>query len=245
MSVVLYASHDRIATITINRPKKRNALSPEVVESLHAAWKRFEASQDRVAVLNASGSSAFSAGADLDAIPHDLWRAMPGAGVDVTKPVIMAAQGWIVGGAMLFAMTADLLVVSENATFVYPEAKIGFSGGLIASLACRIPHKIAMEVVLLGEAISARRAFEAGLVNKITPAGEELEAALDYARKLAAQAPLVVKLLKSFVDQTLPKGPAERAAIARREIEAIATSGDLSEGVAAFKEKRPPRFTGS
>jgi enoyl-CoA hydratase len=245
MSVVLYESRDGIATITINRPGKRNALSDEVVERLHEAWNRFEASQDRVAVLNAAGSAAFSAGADLNAIPHDLWRSIPGAGVDVTKPVIMAAQGWIVGGAMLFAMAADLLVVSETATFVYPEAKIGFSGGLIAALASRIPHKIAMEVILLGENLSAQRAYEAGFVNKITPPGKELEAALDYARKLAANAPLVLNLLKGFVNQTLPKGPAEHAAKARREIEAINASSDLCEGAAAFREKRAPRFTGS
>lgn len=125
----------------------------------------------------------------------------------------MAAQGWTVGGAMLFAMTADLLVVSETATFSNAEAKIGFSGGLIAALASRIPHKIAMEVILLGENLSAKRAYEAGFVNKTTPPGEELETALVYARKLAANAPLVLKLLKGFVDQTLPKGG---AAIARR-----------------------------
>jgi enoyl-CoA hydratase/carnithine racemase len=243
-NVVTYRSQERIAIITINRPDKRNALTKEVVEKLNASWRRFSQSDERVAVIAAAGDAAFTAGADLDDIPHDLWRAIPGLGIEVEKPVIAAVSGWIVGGGLLFAQYSDLVVAAENSKFVYPEAKVGFSGGLIASLAARIPHKIAMELLLVGEPISAQRAYEVGLVNKVVPTGQQVESALEYARKLAANAPLVLAQLKRFVGRTLPKGPSELAGIARREVDRVTFSDDCTEGLAAFKQKRPPLFEG-
>lgn len=241
---VVYRSEDRIARITINRPEKRNALNVAVVDGLEAAWRRFNASEDRVAVLTAEGEKAFTVGADLNEIPHDLWRCIPGIGVAVDKPIVAAVTGWVVGGGFVLVQMSDMLVATEETTFLYPEAKVGFSGGLIASLAARIPHKIAMEVLLVGEALSARRAYEAGLVNKVVPAGQHVEAAMEYARKLAVNAPLVLQLLKRFANEVIAKGPSERAGIARREVEQVTRSADLTEGLASFKEKRPPRFTG-
>lgn len=237
-------SQDRVFIITIDLPERRNALTKEVVEKLHQAWNAFNASDDRVAIITASGDKAFTAGADLDDIPHDLWRAIPGIGVEVTKPVIAAVSGWVVGGGLLFVQYADLAVATESAKFLYPEAKVGFAGGLIASLAARIPHKVVMELVLVGEPLSAQRAYEVGLVNRVVPDGQQLEAALDYARKLAANAPKVLSLLKTFVGRTLPKGPSEAAGIARRDVDAVTFSEDIEEGLAAFKAKRPPEFTG-
>ena len=243
--VVTYEIRGRIAIITINRPDKRNALTREVVDKLNAAWIRFSASEERVAVITASGDSAFTAGADLNDIPHDLWRAIPGIGVEVDKPVIAAVSGWVVGGGLLFVQYADLAVASETARFSYPEAKVGFSGGLISSLAARIPHKVVMELVLTGDAITAQRAYEVGLINKVVPAGQHLEAALQYADKLADNAPLVLSQLKRFIGETVPKGPSERAGIARREVDAVTNSADIIEGLAAFKAKRPPLFRGN
>jgi len=242
--VVLYESHERIARITINRPEKRNALNIAVVEGLEAAWRRLNDGDDRVAVLSGAGDKAFSVGADLNEIPHDLWRAIPGIGVEVEKPIVMAVSGWVVGGGFVFAQMSDLLVATEDTTFLYPEAKVGFSGGLIASLAARIPHKIAMEVLLVGEALTARRAYEVGFVNKLVPPGQHVEGALDYARKLAANAPMVLQLLKRFTSEVVPKGPSERAGIARAKVAEVTRSADLQEGLAAFREKRPPRFSG-
>jgi enoyl-CoA hydratase/carnithine racemase len=245
MPSVTYESRDRIAIVTINRPEKKNSLSKEVVNGLNAAWVRFSGSDDRVAVLTGAGNGAFSAGADLNDIPHDLWRGVPGVGVAVEKPVIGAAAGWVVGGGLALLQYTDLLVAAENAKFVYPEAKVGFAGGLIASLSARIPHKIAMELLLLGEPISARRAYEVGFVNKVVPVGQQLEAALEYAAKLAANAPLVLAMLKRFVGQTLPKGPTEAAGIARRQVDEVTFSADIEEGIAAFKAKRTPNFQGA
>ena len=113
-----------------------------------------------------------------------------------------------------------------------------------AELAARIPHKIAMELLLLGEPIGAQRAYEVGFVNKVVPVGQQLDAALEYAEKIAANAPLVLSMLKRFVGQTLPKGPTEAAAAARRQVDEVTFSADIEEGIAAFKAKRAPDFRG-
>jgi enoyl-CoA hydratase/carnithine racemase len=244
MTAVTYESFDRIAVVTIDQPEKRNALSRQVVDELAEAWRRFGASGDRVAVLTATGDKAFTVGADLNDVPHDLWRGVPGIGVEIHKPIVGAVAGWVVGGGLVLANQCDLLVAADDTTFLYPEAKAGFSGGLISSLAVRIPQKVAMEMLLVGEALSVQRAYEIGLVNKIVPVGQQRQAALDYAHKIAANAPLVVQLLKHFADQTIPKGPSERAGLARREIDAVTASADAAEGLAAFRGKRPPSFEG-
>lgn len=245
MSEVLYESRDGIAEITINRPEKYNVLTHEVVAGLRAAWERFNASDDRVAILAGAGEKAFTAGANLRDIPHDLWRAIPGAGIAVDKPIIAATAGLVVGGGLVLVQFADLAIAADNTVFSYPEAKIGFSGGLISSLAARIPHKVAMELLLVGGRIDASRAYEVGLVNRVVPLGQELAAARELAAQIAANAPLVVQLLKRFVGQVIAKGPTEVAAIARAEIEKINTSADFHEGIAAFVEKRPPLFSGN
>jgi len=245
MSAILYDSRDGIAEITINRPENYNILTHEVVAGLHDAWVRFNAGDDRVAILTGAGDKAFTAGANLKDIPHDLWRAVPGAGVKVEKPVIVATAGAVVGGGLVFVQMADLAVAAENTVFSYPEAKVGYSGGLVSSLAARIPLKIAMELLLLGGSIDAKRAYEAGLVNRVVPIGQQVKAARELASQIAANAPLVLSMLKNFVGQVLPKGPTEHAAIARSSVEAINVSDDFREGIAAFLEKRPPTFTGS
>lgn len=241
--LVTYESRERIATITLNRPDKLNAITNEVGDALLAAWQRFNAGEDRVAILTGAGEKAFSAGADLDA-PADFWRFSPGVGLEVEKPIVAAVNGICIGGAVVLVQFCDLCVASQNARFFYPEAKIGLTGGLISSLAARIPHKIAMEFILLGEELTAQRAYEAGLVNKVVPPGELMDAARQYAEKLAGMAPLVLTTLKRFVGSVLPKGPSELAGIARRDLERVAGSEDFREGVAGYKEKRPPRFVG-
>jgi enoyl-CoA hydratase/carnithine racemase len=222
-----------------------NRLDDAIVEGLHGAWQRLMASDaDRVAVLTGAGERAFTAGADLKAPPSSLYRAIPGVGVAVDKPVIGAVAGWVVGGGMVLTTMCDILIAADNARFSYPEVKVGFTGGIISNLASRIPHKIAMELLLLGEVIDARRAYEVGYVNKVVAVAHLLPTAMDYAARIAATAPLPSRALKRFVMQTLPKSPTEIAGMARAEVDTIFASQDWAEGRSAFVEKRAPVYRG-
>jgi enoyl-CoA hydratase/carnithine racemase len=242
---VTYQSGNGIALIQINRAERMNRLDDEIVEALHVCWHRLMASdQDQVAVLTATGDKAFTAGADLAALPTNLYRAIPGVGVAVDKPVIGAVAGWVVGGGMVLTTMCDILIAADNARFSYPEVKVGFTGGIISNLASRIPHKIAMELLLLGEPIDARRAYEVGYVNKVVAPAELLVTAMDYARRIAATAPLPSRALKRFVAATLPKSPTELAGMARAEVDSIFASEDWAEGRSAFLAKRPPVYKG-
>lgn len=244
--VVLYEAKDGVAVITINRAERMNRLDAAVVDGLHEAWKRFMADDAaRVAVLTGAGTKAFSAGADLKNVPHHLYAGIPGIGVPVDKPVIAAVAGWCVGGGMVLTTMCDMMVVADNAQFSYPEVKVGFSGGLISNLATRIPHKIAMELLLLGEAIDAKRAYEIGYANRIVPVDKLMPTALILAARIAATAPIPSRMLKRFSAETLPKGPSEIAGIARAQIDITNASTDWVEGRAAFAEKREPRFKGA
>ena len=240
---VTYRSQSGVALITINRPDRMNRLDDAIVEGLHGAWQRLMASEaDRVAVLTGAGERAFTAGADLKALPTSLYRAIPGVGVAVDKPVIGAVAGWVVGGDMVLTTMCDILIAADNARFSYPEVKVGFTGGIISNLASRIPHKIAMELLLLGEAIDARRAYEVGYVNRVVTLADLLPTAMNYAARIAATAPLPSRALKRFVMQTLPKSPPEIAGMARAEVDTIFASEDWAEGRSAFLAKRAPVY---
>jgi enoyl-CoA hydratase/carnithine racemase len=244
MSDVSIQQIGKVSLFTIERPEKHNAFNQDVVLALQNAFLEFDASGQRVAVVTGSGNEAFSAGGDLNQFP-EYWRCLPGIGVTTEKPVIAATAGWVVGGGLVFAMLCDLLVAAENSRFYYPEARLGVTGGAIAGLAARIPHKIAMEVMLLGRELGAQRAHEVGLVNQVVPVGKQVETALEIAAELAESSPLVLKTLKRFVNQyILPKGPSEIQGEVVRQLWEVNSTTDAREGLAARKEKRAPRFTG-
>jgi enoyl-CoA hydratase/carnithine racemase len=171
-----------------------------------------------------------------------LWRCVPTVGIVTDKPIIAAVAGWCIGGGLVMAMMCDLLVAADSAKFSYPEGKVGITGGMIAGLAARIPHKIAMEMMLVGEPMDARRAYEVGLANRVVPDGKEIEEAFALAEKIIELAPLALAAMKRFVnDGVLPKGPAELMARYGAELAAVRNSADA---VRAFKEKRRPRYQG-
>ena len=235
---------DGVSLFTIDRPNKRNAICSQTAIELQNAFAAFDASDQRVAVITGRGDVAFTAGADVNDVP-ELWRCIPTAGIATEKPVIGAIGGWCVGGGVVLAAMCDLLVVAENAKFSYPEAKLGLTHGMIATLAGRVPHKVAMEIILLGTTLEAQRAYDVGFVNRVVPTGQQVEAALAMARELAVMAPLVLKTLKRFVvDSVLPISPSEQFARARRQLEIVAKSEDFQEGLHAYQEKRQPVFKG-
>ncbi len=244
MSDILYESKDGIARITINRGAARNAINKAVVKGLHEAWQRFAREDDRVAVLCAADGPAFCAGADLKDMPDNIWLAMPNMSVPCDKPIICAIHGVTVGAGATAVMLADMAVAEEQVQFIYPEAKIGAFAGVMAGFPPRMQYKAGLEWLMTGDPMSAQRAYEIGLINRVVPKGQAVAVAMELAAKIAANAPLVVQAMKSIARNTLPLSPTERYYPQRQMLDGIAHSEDIREGVASFLEKRPPRFTG-
>jgi len=244
MSVVTVEQKGPVTIVRINRPEKMNAINKAVAIELQEAFAAFDRSAQRVAVLAGAGGRAFSAGADVTDLP-ELWRCVPTIGIATEKPIVAAVGGWCIGGGLVLAMMCDLLVAAENARFSYPEGKLGITGGIVAGLAVRIPHKVAMEIMLLGEPIDAARAYQVGLANRIVSNGSEIEEAVNLAKKAAELAPLPLAAMKRFVNRdVLPQSAAEMAARVGAELAAVRDSADAAEGVRAFKERRKPRYEG-
>lgn len=250
--VVTYEVRRGVAWLTINRPEARNALSRAVREGLFAGVHRFNADGDaKVLVLTGAGDRAFCAGGDLKemadtalAVPPPDFLPQFGRNVEVVKPTIAAVNGLALGGGFLLAQNCDLVVAADTAQFAVTEAKIGRGSPWAAPLAWLVPPRVAMEILLTGDPVSAERAYEVGLVNRVVPLAELADTAQALAERIAANAPLSVAAAKKTVALCSQMPMAEAFAEAERIWEPVYLSADAQEGPAAFRDKRAPVWTG-
>ncbi|MFB9905718.1 crotonase/enoyl-CoA hydratase family protein [Allokutzneria oryzae] len=238
--------------ITIDRPGARNAVNAAVAAKLSAAIDRLEQEPGlRVGVLTGTGGT-FSAGMDLKAALTGESPTVPGRGfgglarAETTKPLIAAVEGWAVGGGFELALSCDLVVAAEGARFGLPEVARGLiaAGGGAIRLPKRLPHHLAMELLLTGDPITADRAEHVGLVNRLVPNGEAAAAAIQLAEHVAANAPLALAAVKRVVRAADGVTEDEAYAVQDKEIAALMASADVREGMTAFAERRLPTWTG-
>jgi enoyl-CoA hydratase len=251
---VLQETAGPVATITLNRPKALNALSPELMAELATAVEAFDADDAVRCLVLTGGPRVFAAGADIKAMAERTPASMLEARSFATwerirrcrKPIIAAVSGYALGGGCELAMHCDMIVASETAQFGQPEINIGIMPGAGGTqrLARAIGPYRAMEMILTGRMLSAREALAAGLVNRVAP----LEGFLDEARGLAAEiaerAPVAVRLAREAVRYGVETTVRDGLEIERRNFYLLFDTEDQKEGMRAFIEKRPAEYKG-
>ena len=249
---ILYDSCGTVVVISINRPEQRNAISKGVREGLRKAFECFEADDNAmVAILTGTGDKAFCAGMDLKEAASTMLGTLPrdflpviGDTVHVTKPVIAAVNGLAYAGGWLLAQMCDLCIAAEHATFAITEGKVGRGMPWAAPLGHMIPQRVMMELLLTGDAVTAKRAYEIGFVNQVVPATELMPAAMAMAEKIAANAPLTVRAARELVYLSTEMGRSAALRAGHHVFERVYRSDDAQEGPQAFKEKRKPHWRG-
>lgn len=250
--VVTYTVADQVAWLTINRPEARNALSAAVREGLWAGFRRFaDDAQAAVLVLTGAGEKAFCAGGDLKEMSDAAMRVPPPdflpylqRTIKTDKPVIAAVNGVAFAGGFLLAQMCDLVVAADHARFAITEVKVGRGSPWAAPLPWLVGPRAAMEIMLTGDPISAQRAYELGLVNRVVPAVELHTATQALADTIAANAPLSVRAAKQLVYLSAEQGWSAALDAADALYEPVYLAQDGQEGPRAFKEKRKPVWQG-
>ena len=247
-SQLLYEVTDAIATITINRAEARNALNTAVRNGIRESLELFTHDESvKVLIITGAGDIAFSAGADLKEM-SDLQLTVPEEDfipdLKTPKPVIAAVNGLAFGGGFYLVQQADLVIATEHATFGITEARHGRGAPWAAHLPLLIAPRVALELLLTAQPISASRALEIGLVNKVVSSNNLMGAARDLALQIAANAPLSVAAGKAMVRNTIEATLGAGRSRANEIWEPVYKSADAQEGPRAFKEKRAPNWLG-
>ena len=244
-----------VEVLTINRPEARNAINGAVSQAMSTALDELT-DDDSVAVvvLTGAGDKAFSAGMDLKAFASGEGASIIGAtggfaGIakrDFPKPLIAAVNGSALAGGCEIMLSCDLVVAADHALFGIPEAKRGLiaGAGALIRLPKRLPMAVALELALTGDPIDASRALALGLVNRVVPAGQVLDEAMDLAGRIAENAPLAVRHSKAVIKQAAEVPEAEGWTINDASVGVVFSSADAMEGPVAFAEKRPPNWQG-
>jgi enoyl-CoA hydratase len=249
---VLVDVADGIMTVTLNRPEAKNAANRAVAVGVAAAMDQLDSDDSiRVAIITGAGGT-FCAGMDLKAFVSGEMPMVEGRGfaglTEATprKPLIAAVEGYALAGGLELAISCDLIVTADNARFGIPEVKRGLAaaaGGLMR-LPRQIPPRVAMELAITGDFITAQRAYELGLVNQIVPAGTALEGAKALAARIVANGPLAVAVSKQVVLESANWSTAEMWKKQQELVMPIFGSEDAMEGSIAFAEKRAPNWKG-
>jgi len=256
--VVIYELDDAgVATITLNDPDTRNALSAEMLGGLIAAFERArEEAAARCIVLRSSHEKTFSSGANLGGFAGETPLVEKHFGSErfvglfkligeLGKPTLCAADGHVLAGALGIALACDLILASERATFGTPEINIGTFPFMIMALIYRnVPRKKANELLLVGERWSAQEALAAGIVNKVVPAPELDAAVREWAVKLAGKSPVIMRLGKEAMRRQLDMPLDDALDYLRAQLTLAMSTEDIVEGVSAFFEKRDPQWKG-
>jgi enoyl-CoA hydratase len=248
---------DGVAILTLDRPRRLNAIGSDTVVLLHRALDAIEADAGVRAVVVTGEGRAFSAGADITELdglhrPHDFARFVRsltdafGRLAGLAKPTIAAVDGLAFGGGFELALACDLCIAGDSARFSVPEVRLGLLPAAAGTqrLARLLPTAVAKHLLMTGETLGASDALRWGLVNKVVPEGHALASSMELARTLALGPPMAIAAAKRLVDEG-PELPFDTAVGLEREVVAMLfATADRQEGVTAFLEKRLPRFTG-
>jgi enoyl-CoA hydratase/carnithine racemase len=254
---IAYEVADGVATVTLNDPEKRNMLSGQMLVELVDAMRAAKADEEvRAVVLTGAGEKVFCAGADLGGFAADVplvqkhfatdlfleyFRLMPRLG----KPSLCAVNGHCLAGGMGLALSCDLLIAREGATFATPEINVGAFPYMIMAIIYRnVPRKKVNEMMLLGERLSAEQAVEYGLANKVVAAAEFESAVTEWATKLAAKSPVLMRLGHDAMYRQQDMALDDALEFLRSQLSLTFTTEDIVEGVTAFFEKRDPQWKG-
>ena len=255
--ILLLEIAEAVATVTINRPDKRNALNPALLDDLEGCFRRLGGDPAvRAVIVTGAGEKAFVAGADI----NELTSLGPEAGRDwgrrgqqvfaqierLEKPVIAALNGWALGGGLELAMACHLRVASETARLGQPEVKLGIVPGYGGTqrLARLIGKGRALEMLLTGDPISAAEAWRIGLVNRVVPAAELLPKCRELAATILKNGPVAAGLILQTVNRGLEMPLSEALEWEASQFGISCGTADMQEGIEAFLAKRPPDFPG-